>query len=137
MSELKRKAEELEDNEKNLEKIIKKKPFRNPQREKEELNFLMTKKNWEITNYVSNSSYKIAFPDMYKRLEFIKNLLTYNEATVSEYNRIESLLPTDNEDPDYFIKQTWKDKTLKGPTTGANMNVIRLKREIAILDSNL
>ena len=97
----------------------------------------MTKKNWEITNYVSNSSYKIAFPDMYKRLEFMKNLLTYNEAIISEYNRIESLLPTDNEDLDYFIKQTWKDKTLKGPTTEANMNVIRLKREIAILDSNL
>src|SRR5271170_3449156 len=98
MSELKRKAEKLKDSEKNLEKIIKKKSFRNPQREKEELNFLMTKKNWEITNYVSNSSYKIAFPDMYKRLEFMKNLLTYNEAIISEYNRIESLLPTDNED---------------------------------------
>jgi hypothetical protein len=136
MSELKRKAE-FENDEKIFNQVKKKISKRNPQREKEELNFLMAKKNWEITSYVSTASYRIAFSDMNKRLEFMRNLLMYNETIVSEYDRIESLLPTDNEDPEYFIKQTWKDKTLKGPTTGAIMSVNRLKKEIAILESNL
>src|SRR6185295_2418675 len=65
--------------------------------------FYLKQKKWELTKDAKAKAFNIAFSDKDECLEFMKNLLRYYEAIISEFNKIENIIPLDRKH-EYYVK---------------------------------
>ncbi|CAG8855372.1 42612_t:CDS:1 [Gigaspora margarita] len=112
------------------------KAIRKQQISNEEIESYIEMKNWKLSNEVDIYAFEIAFSEPDERLNFMRNLLEYYNARVTEIKNIESKMPKNRNHSLFFKAKTWREKILKGPKAGALMAVQRLEQAIEDLEND-
>ncbi|KAF0407557.1 hypothetical protein F8M41_008750 [Gigaspora margarita] len=94
-------------------------------------------KNWKLSNKVDTYAFEIAFQDPDKRLNFIRKLLEYYNACITEIKNIKRKMPKNRRHSLFFKAKTWLENILKGPKASAMMVVQYLEQVIENLKNDI
>ena len=114
--------------------VIKKKQKLTPE---QELLSLLSLTNWKLSNDIEQRAFTKAFPNKEERLEFMQNLLLYKKLIASLYAEVETNLPRNRKNPNYYAAREFKEKVMNEPKKGNEFSISRVDDLIQELEDEI